>query len=490
MRKTHRPITVAALLLSLFMAALEATVVSTAMPTVVGDLGGISIYSWVFTAYLLTSTVAVPVYGKLADLYGRKPILLLGIGLFLLGSTACGFSQTMTQLIAFRALQGLGAGAMQPMALTIAGDIFSVEERGKVQGLFGAVWAIAGTVGPMVGGIIVHYLSWHWIFYINIPFGLAAVFFLLGGLHESVEKKPHTLDIAGAVVLSGAVLALQFGVAGGESKSALIAFPAAALLLSLFIYIEKRAAEPIFPLNVFRRPVIAVSSAVGGLIGGGMFAVMTYVPLFVQGVLGGTPTEAGSVITPIVIGWPIASALSGRLMMRVGYRPLIRGGLFITAIAGFVLAIFAVKGVSLWVPRGSMILFGVGLGFANTALVIAAQSSVDWQNRGVVTASTMFFRSIGGAVVVGATGGILRASIAKDPSIPMEAASDLLSPERGKSLDPEMLGKLGTALSGGLSTIFWVVSGIGVASFLLGLWFPKLRAKVETTTPPSPPPPS
>lgn len=477
MRNTHRPLTVAALLLSLFMAALEATVVSTAMPTVVGDLGGLQIYSWVFTAYLLTSTIMVPVYGKLADLYGRKPILLVGIALFLLGSTTSGFSTSMTQLIIFRALQGLGAGAMQPMALTIVGDIFDIEERGKMQGLFGAVWAIAGTIGPMAGGVIVHYLSWHWIFFINIPFGIFAAGLLLWALHERVEKKEHTLDILGAAVLMGGVTSLLFASAGGSLKSAAIGLPIAVVMLTLFIFIEMRSKEPLLPLPVFRRPVIAVSSAVGALIGGGMFGVMTYIPLFIQGVCGGTATDAGSAVTPMVISWPIASAVAGRMIMRVGYRPLIRGGLFITAMAGLFIAFFASKGMSLWVPRTGMIFFGMGLGFANTALIIAAQTSVDWQNRGVVTASTMFFRTIGGALAVGVTGGLLKMAIARDPSIPAEAANQLLSAERGRGVSPEILSKVGLLLEDGLKTVFWVVAGIGVVSFLVSLWFPKIKVK-------------
>jgi EmrB/QacA subfamily drug resistance transporter len=474
MRKTHRPTTVVALILSLFMAALEATVVSTAMPTVVGDLGGIHIYSWVFTAYLLTSTVAVPIYGKLADLYGRKPIMLFGIALFLAGSFASGVSQSMAQLIAFRAIQGLGAGAMQPMAITIVGDIFSLEERGKMQGLFGAAWGVAGLVGPMAGGVIVHYLSWHWIFFINIPFGIASAVLLVVALHESIEIKPHVLDIAGAALLTAGVTALLFATTGASLLITLGGLGVSGILFAVFAAVEKRVPEPVLPFAIFKKPVIAVSSVAGALIGGAMFATMTYVPLFVQGVLGGSPTDAGSAVTPMVIGWPLASAVAGRLLMKMGYRPLIRGGLGVTAAASIALAIFANKTGNVWVPRIATLFFGLGLGFANTALLIAVQTSVDWAQRGIVTASTMFVRTIGGALAIGVTGGVLRLALARDASIPPDAASQLLGPERGEHLDPEVVRHLGAALEDGVGTIFWISSGIACAAFFASLLFPRV----------------
>src|SRR5207245_6553287 len=228
--KTNRPLTVISLLLSLSMAAMEMTVVSTAMPTVVGDLGGIHLYSWVFTGYLLTSTVTVPLYGKLADLYGRKPVLLAGIGVFLVGSMASGLARGIGTLIAFRALQGLGAGAMQPTTLTIVGDIYNLEERSRMQGVFGAVWGVAGLIGPLLGGVIVHYLSWRWVFFINVPAGIAAAALLVVALHENVEHRRHSLDLAGAGLLMVGLVALLAGTHGGSA--ALFGLPLAALFLA------------------------------------------------------------------------------------------------------------------------------------------------------------------------------------------------------------------------------------------------------------------
>ncbi|MFL5441574.1 MAG: MFS transporter, partial [Myxococcales bacterium] len=288
--KTNRPLTVVSLLLSLSMAAMEMTVVSTAMPTVVGDLGGIHYYSWVFTAYLLTSTVTVPIYGKLADLYGRKPVLLAGIAIFLVGSMASGLAQGIGALIAFRALQGLGAGAMQPTTLTIVGDIYNLEERARMQGVFGAVWGVAGLIGPLLGGIIVKYLSWRWVFFINVPAGIAAAMLLVVALHEEVEHRRHSLDLAGAGVLTLCLVALLFGTHGGAASA--IGLPLAVLSLFVFFAIEKRSAEPVVPLDLFRGRVMAVATAAGALVGAGMISMVTYVPLYVQGVLGGSPTEA------------------------------------------------------------------------------------------------------------------------------------------------------------------------------------------------------
>ncbi|MDM7916721.1 MAG: MFS transporter, partial [Candidatus Eisenbacteria bacterium] len=238
------------------MAAMEFTVVSTAMPTVIGELGGIRLYSWVFTAYMLASTVTVPIFGKIADLRGRKPVMLFGLALFLLGSMASGQARSMPALIAFRALQGLGAGAMQPIALTIVGDIFSLEERARMQGIFGSVWGFAGLVGPLLGGIIVHTLSWRWVFYVNVPFGVASALLLLTSFHERIERQRHTLDLGGAALFTVACVALLLGAHGGTM--AVAGLPVAAVGFLLFFRAERRSPEPILPLELFTRRVMAV----------------------------------------------------------------------------------------------------------------------------------------------------------------------------------------------------------------------------------------
>jgi EmrB/QacA subfamily drug resistance transporter len=471
MRRTHRGLTVVALLLGLFLAAMEMTVVSTAMPTVVGELGGLHLYAWAFSGYMLTATVTVPIYGKLADLKGRKPVMLAGLALFLLGSSACGLSGSMWQLVAARAVQGLGAGAIQPIALTIVGDLFDVRERGRMQGIFGAVWGIAGLVGPLLGGAIVHLASWRWVFFVNVPFGVGCAVVLALAYHERPEHHAHRLDVAGALLLTAAVIAALL--AAGSRAGGLLGIPAAALALGLFLAVERRAAEPLLPLDLFRERIMAVSSATGALLGAAMITMVTYVPLWVQSVLGGSPTQAGSAIAPMAIGWPLASALSGRLIPRTGFRALVRAGLAVTALSGTTLALLLRPGAALWTVQALTFAYGVGMGLANTPLIIAVQSSVPWSRRGVATASTMFFRTIGGTLAVGLLGGVLAHAL-QGSGASAEVAEKLLGPGRSL-LAPGLVASLSGALQGALGTVFWAVAGIAACAFAVSLRFPRLH---------------
>src|SRR6266496_5677142 len=315
-----------ALMLGMALAALDTTIVGTAMPSIVGKLGGITLYSWVFSIYLLTSTTTVPIYGKLADLYGRKPLFLFGTALFLIGSAASGAAQSMEQLILFRAIQGSGAGAVLPIVLTIIGDIFALEERAKVQGLFSGVWGLSSIVGPALGGVIVDHFSWRWVFYINIPFGLLSAFLLIVFLKENVERKKHSIDYLGSLLLTVGIVALLFALLQGGVTWAWISLPSlglftlAIVLLVLFLLQEARAPEPILPLTLFTNRIITISSIGGGILGVVLFGITSYVPLFVQGVRGGTATSAGVTLGPLLVAWPIAATLSGRIVIRYGYR--------------------------------------------------------------------------------------------------------------------------------------------------------------------------
>jgi EmrB/QacA subfamily drug resistance transporter len=449
------------------------------MPTVIGDLGGIKLYSWVFTGYMLASTVTVPIFGKLADLRGRKPIMLFGLVLFLVGSMASGQARSMSQLIAFRALQGLGAGAMQPISLTIVGDIFSVEERARMQGLFGAVWGLAGLAGPLLGGLIVNALSWRWVFYINVPFGIASAVILMSALHERVERQEHALDLGGAVLFTVACVALLMAAHGG--RMAIVGLPVAALGFFLFFRAERRSAEPILPLELFSRRVMAISSASGVLVGATMMASVTYIPLFVQGVLGLSPTQAGATLTPIVIGWPVASAIGSRLSLRFGYRRLVRWGLALVAASSVVLAWSLAAGSGLLIPRLAMGAMGAGMGFATMAILLAVQTSVDWKQRGVATSSTMFFRIMGGAIAIGILGAILAARLEAVPAVTEAQANALLGPSHGRDLPPAAFHALASALEGSLVTIFWAIAGISVLAFLIALYFPVVHAPLGET---------
>lgn len=472
----NRPLVVAALMLSMAMAAMEVTVVSTAMPTIVGELGGLPLYAWVAAVYLLTSTVTVPLYGKLADLFGRKPVLLAGIAVFLVGSLGCALARTMPGLIAARALQGLGAGAMQPIALTIIGDLFTVRERGRIQPWFGAVWGVAGLAGPMVGGVLVKHLSWPWVFWINLPVGLAAMGVLSVALVERVERKRVRLDVAGAVLLSGAVMALLLAVEG------VFTVPLVALSLALFValvLVERRVPEPLVPLDLFTTRVLGLSNGLSALQGGIMIAVATYMPLFVQAIVRGTPTEAGSAIAPMLVAWPIAAFISGRVLPRTGYRPLIVIGFILIGASSMGLPWLARPDASVTALQLLIGVMGAGMGLASTALIIVVQSAVPWERRGVATASNMFSRTIGGTLAVGVLGAALARIVGAEADVSPEVMQELLV--HGGAVASADSARLSVALGHGIEVVFEAIAVLGVAGAVVALFFPALRVEPVTT---------
>jgi EmrB/QacA subfamily drug resistance transporter len=471
-------------MLGMSLASLDTTIVGTALPSIVGKLGGITLYSWVFSIYLLASTTTVPIYGKLADLFGRKPVFLFGTALFLIGSMASGASQSMEQLIVFRAIQGLGAGAVLPIVLTIIGDIFVLEERARVQGLFSGVWALSSIVGPALGGLIVDHFSWRWVFYINLPFGLLSAFLLIIAFQEKVERKKLSLDYIGTLTLTGGIVALLFALLQGGTSWAWYSFQSislftlAAALFVLFFYQERRAPEPILPLTLFKNRIIAISSIGGVILGVMMFGITSYAPLFVQGVKGGTATSAGVTLGPLLIAWPISSTLSGKVIIRYGYR--------FTAVLGASLAAISMGMVMFFrIDTGwpyiiaAMAVLGTGLGFMSTSFIIAVQNAVPWNLRGVATASTQFFRTIGGTIGVAVMGAILNAQLALHfmpiftrypgvlSSLPkgIAPANVLLTPAVRATLPVDLLGQLQAALAQGL---FWVFA-LMFACALIGL---------------------
>lgn len=476
---------VAAILLSMFMSAMEATVVATAMPTVVADLHGIELYGWVTAIYMLASTVTIPLWGKLADLRGRRPVMLAGMGLFLLGSVLSGAAGGMVSLIAFRGIQGAGAGALQPVALTIIGDLFTIEERGRIQGLFGAVWGFAGIAGPLLGGLIVHALGWRWVFYVNVPFGvLSGVILALFYRDPERAGPPARLDLAGAGLLTLTVLALLAAVG---DHAPLVTLPLAALGLAAFLRVERGAAEPMIPLALFGDRVIATASVAGALMGSVMMASLTYLPLHVQAVLGGSPTEAGSAVAPMLVGWPVASAVAGRLLGRTGYRVLVRAGLGTLAVSTFALWRLLAGGGGTAGMRLVMLLFGAGMGLANTAMIVVVQERAGFAMRGVATASTLFFRTIGGAVAVGALGALLARRLSGVVS--ESQLRQMLGPEHGAGVDPAVLHAAGAHLAAGMASLFGVIALLGALAALTGPFFPALprRATVASSRGPSEP---
>ena len=495
MTRQAKIVIIIALMLGMSLAALDTTIVGTAMPSIVGKLGGFSLYSWVFSAYLLTSTTTVPIYGKLADLYGRKPLFLAGTALFLLGSVASGLSQSMEQLIVFRALQGLGAGAVLPLVLTIIGDIFELSERAKVQGFFSGVWGVASVIGPAIGGLIVDHFSWRWVFYINVPFGLLSALLLTFAFKEKVTRTKPTLDYAGTLALSGAIVALLFALLQGGSSWAWLSpqslslFALFAALMVLFLWLERRAPEPILPLTLFQNRIIAVASIGGLILGVTMFGVTTYVPLFVQGVKGGSATDAGIVLTPLLFSWPVASVLSGRLVLNWGYRKVAVGGALLTAL-GATLLLFFRQDTSLFLIVTAMILIGTGLGMDSTAFILSVQNAVPWRLRGVATASTQFVRTIGGTIGVAFMGTILNMQLAArfapifahfadaTRHLPRNVApaNVLLTPNIRALVPANFLQQLQNALSGGLFWVYLVVFALMLVSLVAMFWLPGGRA--------------
>ena len=388
LRSERGPILLA-VMLSVGLVAIDATILATAVPSIVDDLGGFTQFPWLFSIYLLAQAVSVPIYGKLADLRGRKPIMLLGVGLFVLGSVLCGFAWSMSALIAFRLVQGLGAGAIQPIGMTIVGDIYTVAERAKVQGYIASVWGIASFVGPALGGVFSDYISWRWIFFVNIPLGLAAAWVLVRRFQENVtQKASHQIDYSGAVLLAigGSLLLLgllEGGVMWNWGSGASIAIlAAAAVLLIVFVLVERRAAEPILPLWVLGQRVLNSANSAALLIGLLMIGLSTYVPLFAQSVLGTSALVAGFALAAMTLGWPIAASLAGRIYLRLGFRTTMLFGAIIVVL-GSALLLMVDSGSSVLHLAGACFVIGVGLGFSASPSVVAAQSSVDWTTRGV-----------------------------------------------------------------------------------------------------------
>ncbi|HSF44159.1 MAG TPA: MDR family MFS transporter [Thermoanaerobaculia bacterium] len=479
----QRQLVTGSILLGMFLAALEATAVAAAVPTAVGELGGVARYSWVFSAYLLTSTTTGPLFGKLADLYGRKPIYQVAVFFFLLGSVLCGLAQTFDQLVLFRAVQGLGAGGVMPVAITITGDIYTLEERGRIQGVFSGVWALASLVGPLLGGLITDTLSWRWIFYLNIPFGLASAWMLQRYLREETPRHEHKLDILGTVSLTAAVTLLLLALiegpeAWGWSDPRTIGFLAgAAVSLAVFFWQERRAPEPMLPLDLFENRLIAVASLGNLLLGALLYSITAYVPMFGQGVLGGTAVDAGTILAPILLGWPIASILAGRLLLRVGYRPMVLGGNFLI-VAGAVLLAGVDGDTTRTGIMVSMMIIGFGLGFVSMPYMLGPQNAVPWNRRGVATSGVQFFRSIGGALAVAALGGLFNSRVQAAAGAGVETDS-LLDPALRARLAPDLLSQLVSALLAGIQSVFIALAVLAVAGLAVSLFMPRGSAQSQ-----------
>ncbi len=407
-RKTKQHVVVIALLIATFLTAIEGTIVSTAMPKIVEDLQGSQWYTWVISVYLLATVISIPIFGKLADLYGRKGIFTVGVIIFLVGSTLSGVSQTMEQLVFFRLIQGIGAGALTTIPFTIIGDIFSFEQRAKVQGWIGSVWGISGIIGPLVGGFIVDTVSWRWIFFMNIPFGIISLIILWVSLYEQIEKKKQIIDYAGIVVFTASMTSLLYGLTVLKEQtqltsSVVLLLVTALVGIGLFIWIERKAKEPMLPLSLFKVRIITISNIAGFLLGFILVTVTFYIPLWVQGVTNLNATYSGIAMLPMSITWPLAGILTGRWLGKQSFGRLALMGVAIIIAGSIGLVSLQTNTTVLWIMIVSAVL-GFGFGLVITTFTVAVQSAVDWSLRGAAMGSHNLMKSLGQTIGIAVSG--------------------------------------------------------------------------------------
>jgi EmrB/QacA subfamily drug resistance transporter len=460
------------LLLGMSLGALEATVVGTAMPTVIATLGGLAHYSWVFSAYLLTSTASVPIWGRLSDLYGRRRMYITGIVIFLIGSMMSGAATSMTMLIVSRAIQGFGTGAIIPLSMTIVGELYTLAERARTQALFSGVWGLASVAGPLVGGYITDALSWRWVFYLNLPFGLMCMTVLMLAYPPTRRTEKVRVDWTGAALLFGGISALLLALGADVGAAAWWFAAASVVLIATFVTVERRSSDPLLPIDLLRSPLIARTLLVVFLVGMALFGAIAFIPLFVQGVMGATATQAGQVLTPLFMGWVVMSIASARLTVKIGYRLL--------AITGSGLMTVGFIGLSLVQadsPRSAVLmaglLIGSGMGLSMLSLLLAVQHGVPRSHLGLATSLNQFSRSVGAAVGIAAMGALMARQLA-GVSIPGGV---------------ESLAASGTMLTGparlqfaaALHHVFVAGTGLAAASLLATLFLPPVNFSAEVS---------
>lgn len=475
----RRPLILAAVMLASFMIAIEATIVSTAMPQIAGQLGQLQYYSWVFSSFLLAQTATTVVFGKLADQYGRRSVLLVGIGIFLLGSVLCGFAWSMPALIVFRLIQGLGAGAIQPVSATVIGDLYATHERGKIQGWLASVWGVSSVTGPLAGGLIIQHVSWAWISWINIPIGLAAAagFFLF--LREKVSAQERSVDVLGASLFTIAIAALMVALTeAGTSGSpatllALAVFMAAG---AMFVIQERRARDPMIAFALWTRRAIAATNGATLFSGMAVIGLTTFLPMYVQAVMGRSPLEAGFMLTAMVLGWPIAATLGARNFARFGLRPILVFGAALLPIGAISFVFLSPTTQPLLAGLGSLVM-GFGMGFLSTAAIVLIQDSVGWAERGAATASNLFARNLGSTLGAALLGTVLNFRLARDHSGSLQQIQELLHNQGA------IVGAAASraGLAHGLHLTFWGVLIIATLTLAFSTLVPdvKFGAKPE-----------
>ncbi len=460
----RRPLVLAACIFAMFMAAVEATIVATAMPTIVADLGGFALFSWVFAAYLLAQAVTIPIYGRLADLYGRRRVFFLGAALFLVGSTLCGLAPSMLLLVAFRALQGLGAGAIVPVAQTIVGDLYSPAERPKIQGYLSGVWGFSAIAGPLLGACIVERLSWSLIVWVNLPIGAAAIGMLAAFLPEERMRRPHRIDFAGAALMVLGIGTLMFGLLNATRLGwwLLLLLGFSALMFALLLAQERRASEPLLPLGLWRDPIILASNIGGLAIGGAMMGTSAFLPTYVQAVLGRDAFAAGVVLAVMSITWPIASATAGRVMLATSYRTTaVTGGIFL--VLGSAMLALVGRGLTAAVVAAALI--GAGMGMCNITFTVSVQNAAVHSLRGIATASTVFMRMLGSSLGTALLGAVLNLGLTPSTAAIGDPVQALMDEGRRAQLSPAALAGLVASVAQALHHVFWAGAVISLAAF-------------------------
>ncbi len=480
------PVAVAGVMLAVFLFAIDATIVSSAMPTMVSNLGDIELYSWVFSVYMLTSALATPIFGKLSDLYSRRVLILLAIGTFVAGSAACGAAQSMPQLIVFRAVQGVGGGAVYSLAFIIVGVVFPVEQRARMQGLISGVWGVASVLGPAGGGLIAEYWDWRWIFWINLPLGILAATLIVVGFHEErAASRRRSLDLGGATVLLGALMLLFYGLLVAANQldlvtvESMVVVTGVVVLLTLFITIEGRARDPLLPMSLFHIPSYSRFTALSLLAAMGIFGIIGFLPLYVQGALGGSPALAGLTLLPLSVGWTAGSIAAGQTSTVWGYRNICITGMTLMVL-GYVPLMFLKDAGGMTVMLLAVSCSGTGMGMVNVTALVAAQAAVPFRHLGVATSTVMLFRTIGGALILSIMGSLLLQRmnaaftvIAADlkTSVPAPVLQKLLNPQN--LLDPAtrslIPADLMPALTAALVNALWWAFLVGLAAAIAGL---------------------
>ncbi|MGD0103672.1 MAG: MDR family MFS transporter [Rhodopila sp.] len=480
--ETARRLVLAACLIATFMAAVESTIVATIIPTIVSDLGGFSLFTWVFTIYVLTQAVTIPVYGRLADLYGRKPVFFAGTAIFLIGTILCGLAWNMPSLVGFRALQGCGAGAIQPIASTILGDIYTPAERGRIQGLVSSVFGVSAVIGPSLGAFLVAHLSWRFVFWVNVPIGIGAIVMIELFLQEDVRHRQHRIDWAGSLLLLLAFGSLMLALvqSGTLSRPTLMILTTIGVIATVALCVQERSApEPMLPLELWHNRVIIVGS-IGNLTSGAMMmGISAFLPTYVQGAMGRSAIDGGLVLGAMSVSWALASLAAGRIMARTSYRLVaLLGGLSLSIGCAMLVALRPADG-PLWAAAGSLVI-GIGMGFCSTVFIVSIQASVPWRQRATATSSSMFMRFVGQAVGASGCGAVLNATMMHLDPAAMRAVDRLLDAPARMAMPPSELAHLTAVMAGSMQNAYLLATGFAALTLLIAFQLPARLSPTRT----------